>query len=116
MDRPRNSLCIDCDAAFARPSPTRSSSLPCWRPHPIEERRVAHILLAEDDAAERGLVARALAADGHQVTEAENGQVALQRFTASPGSFSVLVTDVEMPELDGIALAEHVLAIRPGLK
>jgi len=77
---------------------------------------MASILLAEDDAAERGLIVRGLAADGHKVVEAENGQIALQRFLADPSAFDALVTDVEMPELDGIELARRAMAARPELK
>lgn len=77
---------------------------------------VAHILLAEDDGTGRGLIARALTADGHHVTEAENGQVALQHLTSAATPFNILVTDVEMPELDGIALAQRALGANPALK
>lgn len=77
---------------------------------------MATILLAEDDTTERGLMARGLAGDGHAVVEAENGQIALQHLTATPGKFAVLVTDVDMPELDGIELARRALAAAPGLK
>ncbi len=77
---------------------------------------MANILLAEDDPNERGLMARGLAADGHAVAEAENGQIALQRLNADPAAFAVLVTDVDMPELDGIELARRALAAKPGLK
>ena len=76
---------------------------------------MASIILAEDDAAERGLMARGLAGDGHTVIEAENGQVALQHILANP-AIAVLITDVEMPELDGIELARRAMAARPGLK
>lgn len=77
---------------------------------------MASILLAEDDAAERGLLARGLTGDGHSVVEAENGQIALQMFQASPTAFSVLVTDVEMPELDGIELARRVMSANAAIK
>ena len=77
---------------------------------------MANVLLAEDDATERGLIARALAGDGHAVTEAENGQVARQKLRAAPASFAVVVTDVDMPELDGIELARRALAANAGLK
>lgn len=77
---------------------------------------MANILLAEDDATERGLMARALVADGHTVVEAENGQIALQHVSAAPSRFQVLVTDVDMPELDGIALSRQALALSPGIK
>ena len=42
--------------------------------------------------------------------------VALQRLLANPSAVDVLVTDVEMPELDGIELARKAIAARPGLK
>jgi CheY-like chemotaxis protein len=77
---------------------------------------MANVLLAEDDATERGLIARALTADGHTVTEAENGQAALQKLLAAPADFAVVVTDVDMPELDGIEFARRALAANAGLK
>jgi two-component system, cell cycle response regulator CpdR len=77
---------------------------------------VAAILLAEDDQATRTLMARALAGDGHTVTQAEDGQAALQAMTANPAAVDVLVTDVDMPGLDGIALATRAIALKPGLK
>ena len=77
---------------------------------------MAAILLAEDDPATRTLMARALASDGHTVTEAEDGQAALQAMSANPAAVDVLVTDVDMPGLDGIALAQGALGLKPGLK
>ena len=77
---------------------------------------MAKILLAEDDTTERGLMARGLAGDGHTVTEAENGQVALQFLLAAPSGYAVLVSDIDMPELDGVELARRSLAANPALK
>ena len=77
---------------------------------------MARILLAEDDGSTRSMVARALAGDGHTVTEAEDGQAALAALLADPGAVDVLVTDVEMPGIDGIELAQRGLAAKPGLK
>lgn len=77
---------------------------------------MATILVAEDNAVERGLMVRALASDGHQVIEAENGQVALGLLAANAAAVTILVTDVDMPEIDGIELAERALASKPGLK
>ena len=51
---------------------------------------MTRILLAEDDTAERGLLSRGLAGDGHKVVEAENGQLALQQLLANPAGFAIL--------------------------
>lgn len=75
---------------------------------------MAHILLADDDSATRDLVRRALESDGHELTVTEDGAEALEALT-SEASFDALVSDVHMPGLDGISLARHALASRPGL-
>lgn len=69
---------------------------------------MAHILLADDDAASRDLVARALAADGHSVDAAQDGAEALERLGTR--TYQLLVTDVQMPGLDGVTLATRALA------
>jgi CheY-like chemotaxis protein len=76
---------------------------------------MARILLADDDAATRALVQRALAVDGHDVTSTQDGAEALERLQAA-GRFDLLISDVQMPAVDGIALAEKGLAVQPGLK
>jgi two-component system cell cycle response regulator CpdR len=67
---------------------------------------MARILLADDDAATRDLVQRALATDGHTVTPTQDGTEALEKLRETPDAFDLLITDVQMPGLDGIALAE----------
>ncbi len=76
---------------------------------------MARILLADDDAATRTLVERALAVDGHVVTSTQDGAEALERLQAA-GSFDLLISDVQMPAVDGIALAEKGLAVQPKLR
>ncbi len=66
---------------------------------------MARILIAEDEEAIRKLVARALAQDGHQVTTANDGAEALDALTRTGGGFELLLTDIRMPVMDGIALA-----------
>ena len=66
---------------------------------------MARILIAEDDEAVRALVARALNQDGHVVTLAADGAEALDRLTDAQGGFDLLLTDITMPVMDGIALA-----------
>lgn len=65
------------------------------------------ILLVEDEAGLRDLVAEALSDFGHRVIVAENGVVALRYMEKK--RFHVIVTDVSMPEgVSGIELAEVV--------
>ena len=77
---------------------------------------MARILLADDDAATRDLVHRALATDGHAVTLTQDGAEALEKLQEAPGAFDLLISDVQMPALDGIALAEQSLAAEPNLR
>ena len=75
------------------------------------------ILLVEDEPAVRELAARVLRGQGYTVLEAGNGLEALrvveQEQTAR---IDLLLTDVVMPGLGGGALAEQLIAIRPGIK
>ena len=77
---------------------------------------MARILLADDDAATRDLVQRALATDGHTVTPTQDGAEALEKLREGPADFDLLITDVQMPGLDGIALAEASVAINTKLR
>ncbi len=76
---------------------------------------MARILLAEDDDALRGLIVRALASDGHETTAAENGASALEALAGKAGQFDLLLTDVKMPVMNGIALAMAVARDHPSI-
>ena len=65
---------------------------------------MAHILIAEDEQPVRDLLARALTVDGHKVESAPDGAAALDQL-ADAGPFDLLLTDIRMPIMDGIALA-----------
>ena len=73
------------------------------------------ILLTEDDESVRAFVSRALQLDGHQVETAGDGLEALERLTARDGGYDLLVSDVKMPLMDGIALAHKAASQWPGL-
>lgn len=60
----------------------------------------ATILIIEDHAAVRALLARVLEEAGYQVWEAANGREGLERFRAHP--VDLVITDLEMPEMNGI--------------
>lgn len=78
---------------------------------------MARILLADDDKPTRDLVKRALESDGHVVEIAQDGTEALDSLSAAGGAnVEVLVTDVNMPGLDGISLAKRAETLVPGLR
>lgn len=65
---------------------------------------MARILLVDDEEPVRGFLKRGLELDGHGVTTAVDGADALDRLSEA-GSFDLMLTDVRMPIMDGIALA-----------
>lgn len=72
------------------------------------------ILLAEDDDAMRGFLERALEKAGYEVSSFANGEDAFLRLKEEP--FSLLLTDIVMPRMDGIELARRASEIDPELK
>ncbi|RED22769.1 response regulator receiver domain-containing protein [Rhodopseudomonas thermotolerans] len=66
---------------------------------------MARILIADDEESMRLLVARAIGMDGHETVTAEDGSEALEILTSQNGRFDLLLTDIKMPIMDGIALA-----------
>jgi len=79
--------------------------------HGVDRR--PHILLVDDKQFFRDMLNLALMSNGYVVTVAESGQEALQLLEKGL-DIQALVTDIDMPEMDGYALARAVLA-RPGL-
>ena len=75
---------------------------------------MARILLAEDDEDMRRFLARALENAGYQVVSFNNGRDAYDRLREEP--FHLLLTDIVMPEMDGIELARKASELDPDLK
>lgn len=73
------------------------------------------ILIADDEDSMRTLVARAIAMDGHETVTAQDGAEALEILTREDGDFDLLLTDIQMPVMDGIALALSVARDFPDL-
>lgn len=73
------------------------------------------ILLAEDDAVMREYLARALTRSGYAVESVDRGTHALARIEAGE-TFDLLLTDIVMPEMDGIELAQKAQLAAPGLR
>ncbi len=74
------------------------------------------VLLVEDEDAVRGLARKILTECGYTVLEARNGREGLNVFDTHPGKIDLLVTDVVMPGLNGSAVADAAIELRPGLK
>src|SRR3954465_13444117 len=66
---------------------------------------MSRVLIVDDEESMRMLVARAIAMDGHQTETAQDGAEALEILTREQGRYDLLLTDIQMPIMDGIALA-----------
>lgn len=75
---------------------------------------MSRILLAEDDDDMRRFLAKALEKAGYEVSAYENGRSAYE--TLKGESFNLLLTDIVMPEMDGIELARRATQLDPDLK
>jgi two-component system cell cycle sensor histidine kinase/response regulator CckA len=73
------------------------------------------ILLVEDEAAVRRVARRMLEAAGHTVIEAADGVAGVAAFEAHTSVIDLVLTDVVMPRLGGMGLAERIRSLSPGL-
>lgn len=80
----------------------------------LSELAMARILLAEDDEDMRRFLVKALERAGHDVVDFDNGASAYERLREE--AFSLLLTDIVMPEMDGIELARRATELDPDLK
>jgi DNA-binding NtrC family response regulator len=74
---------------------------------------MARILVADDEGSVRDFLARALVRYGHEVETAADGSEALSALARTP--FDLLLTDIVMPVMDGIALALKATSEHPDL-
>ncbi len=80
----------------------------------MNERPTAKILLAEDDNDMRRFLVKALQQAGFSVTSFDNGLSAYDQLRVEP--FELLLTDIVMPEMDGIELARRATELDPDIK
>jgi two-component system, cell cycle response regulator CpdR len=66
---------------------------------------MARVLIADDEEPMRALVSRAIGMDGHTTVTAQDGAEALEILSRDENGFDLLLTDIQMPVMDGIALA-----------
>jgi two-component system, cell cycle response regulator CpdR len=76
---------------------------------------MSRVLVVDDEESMRLLVARAIAMDGHDITTASDGAEALELLGSAQTAFDLLLTDIQMPVMDGIALALTVARDFPDL-
>ena len=72
------------------------------------------IILAEDDNDMRRFLVKALENAGYEVVSYDNGRSAYDRLREEP--FELLLTDIVMPEMDGIELARKATELDPDMK
>ena len=78
------------------------------------DKAMTRILLAEDDQVMREYLARALERAGYAVAAVDRGTAAIPLLETE--SFDLLLTDIVMPEMDGIELARRAAEMVPGLR
>jgi len=72
------------------------------------------ILIVDDEPNMRTILRGILSREGHEITEAADGQEAKEKLRETGGDFHVIVTDLKMPKVDGMELLEHVVQRYPG--
>jgi len=84
------------------------------KPSESSQEAEVRVLVAEDNPAVREFIVRSLQSAGHKITPAVDGQQALDILARE--KFDVLVTDIVMPNVDGIALALKAVRMFPDLR
>ena len=71
------------------------------------------VLVVDDERRQRDILQMILESEGYETTAAGNGRQALQAARSQP--FDVVLTDLKMPDMNGIELLTELLASQPGL-
>lgn len=77
---------------------------------------MAKLLIVEDDESVRTHAARALERAGHMIDIAADGAQGLALIRAARGAYDLVVSDIRMPEMDGIAMAKAAASLFPAMK
>ena len=95
------------------PRRERVAVLPTAEPRAAMTQR-ARVLVVEDSDAIRRVVTRILGRAGYEVTEACDGMEALSKVAAHQRAFDLVLTDLNMPRMGGLELAERLAHVLPG--
>jgi CheY-like chemotaxis protein len=82
---------------------------------PAAGRATRRVLLADDEAMLRAALARMLERAGYEVQAAPDGEAAVAELARDPRAFDLVVLDMRMPRLGGVAALERMRALRPDL-
>src|SRR5437773_4795658 len=96
--------------------PAAAPTVDAAAPPPVAARRDATILLVEDEDAVRAITSAVLRRSGYHVLEASLPSAACDIFDRHGGDIDLLLTDVVMPEMNGPALAQRLIGLRPSLR
>ncbi len=77
---------------------------------------MAKLLIVEDDESVRMFVSRALERAGHRVEVAADGAQGLDMIDGAGGSYDLVVSDIRMPEMDGIEMAKAAARLFPAMR
>jgi DNA-binding response OmpR family regulator len=104
---------VDIDAWLEsqRPRPARAVAVaphPVVAPEPSTDR--PRVLVVDDEASIRDLLAKTLALAEYDVDLAQDGRVALERLRSQP--YDLLITDLRMPGIDGLGVIREARRLR----
>ena len=119
----RGFICVDSQAnhgtRFRIYFPVCAEGNPKDAPNPpaaLPKGRGEWILLVDDEAASRQVARQTLEQNAYHVVEARNGEEALAIYERDPARFQLVITDLMMPGLDGVALLRRLRQIAPDVK
>ena len=78
----------------------------------LGQSRKQTVLLVEDDAMLRSILAQTLADEGYAVLTAEDGEPALAIASTLEGQLGLVVTDIRLPVMNGLELADHLARLK----
>jgi PAS domain S-box-containing protein len=98
---------LPCTTEEAVPTPPVTAT-------PMRSGRGQHVLLVDDEITVRRVAHRMLERGGFRVTDVASGDEAIARFRSRPEAFDAVLTDFNMPGMNGIELARALQSIRAG--
>ena len=93
----------------------RSATVPSLAVPPIESGSPPRVLIIDDEASIRSALHRFFARRGWRVDEARDGAKGLAMLLTARTDFTLVISDLKMPDFSGVELHDHVAAVAPEL-